>query len=301
MLISFSIGRYKDEVWCDVVPMYASHMLLGRPWQYDRRVIHNGFKNRYSLIIDGQKYQLGPLPPKIIFEDQMRIKQQYEELESSLTKTLGREKEREKKENGELSDKNESIGKYKGRENKESLSERKMSVYAKMSDVKKALTMRQPLLVLMYKDVLIVSNKIDKSLPSVIVDLLQENEDLFPEEVPNGLPPIRGIEHQINFIPGASIPNKPAYRCNPEETKETQKQVSELMKKGYVRESMSPCAVFVMLVPKTDGSWRMCVDCRAINKITVKYKHPIPRLDDMLDELHGSCVFSKIDLKSGYH
>ena len=125
-----------------------------------------------------------------------------------------------------MSDKNESIGKYKGRENKESLSERKMSVYAKMSDVKKALTMRQPLLVLMYKDVLIVSNKIDKSLPSVIVDLLQENEDLFPEEVPNGLPPIRGIEHQIDFIPGASIPNKPAYRCNPEETKEIQKQVS---------------------------------------------------------------------------
>ena len=83
--------------------------------------------------------------------------------------------------------------------------------------------MRQPLLVLMYKDVLIASNQIDKSLPSAIVNLLQENEDLFPEEVPNGLPPIRGIEHQIDFIPGASIPNKPAYRCNPEETKEIQK------------------------------------------------------------------------------
>ena len=126
------------------------------------------------------------------------------------------------------------------KENKEGLSERKMS------DVN---TMRQPLLVLMYKDILIVSNEIDKSLPSVIVDLLQKNKDLFPEDVPNGLPPIRGIEHQIDFIPGSSIPNRLAYRCNPKETKEIQKQVSELMEKGYVRESMSPCAVPVLLVP----------------------------------------------------
>jgi hypothetical protein len=152
------------------------------------------------------------------------------------------------------------------------------------------------------------TNDLDHIVPSVAISLLQEFDDVFPNDSPSGLPLLRGIEHQIDFVPGASIPNRPAYRSNPEETKELQRQVDELMekglhswKKGYIRESMSLCAVPVLLVPKKDGTWRMCVDCRAINNITVKFRHPISRLDDMLDELHGSCIFSKIDLKNGYH
>ena len=170
-----------------------------------------------------------------------------------------------------------------------------------MSDVKRALFSSQPMILLVYKEALLNTNDFDSTLHSSVVSLLQDYEDVFLEDTPQGLPPIRGIEHQIEFVPGAAIPNRPAYRSNPEETKELQRQVSELMEKGYVRESMSPCAVPVLLVPKKDGTWRMCVDCRAINNITVKYRHPIPHLDDMLDELHGACVFSKIDLKNGYH
>ena len=99
----------------------------------------------------------------------------------------------------------------------------------------------------------------------------------------------------------SAIPNRPAYTTNPKEAEEIQRKVSELLAKGYVHESLNLCCVLVILVPKKDNSLRMCVDCRTINKITIKYRHPIPRLDDMLDELHGCRVFTKIDLKSGYH
>ena len=91
--------------------------------------------------------------------------------------------------------------------------------------------------------------------------LMDQYKDVFPEEIPTGLPPLRGIEHQIDFVPGAPLPNRAAYRVNPEEAKELERQVQDLMDKGYIRESLSPCAVPVLLVPKKDGTWRMCVDC----------------------------------------
>jgi hypothetical protein len=95
---------------------------------------------------------------------------------------------------------------------------------------------------------------------------------VFLEEVPTGLPPLRGIEHHIDFIPCATLPNRAPYDTNPEETKEIEKQVLD---KGYIHVSLSPCDVPFILVPKKYDTWRICVDCRAINNITIRYRHPI--------------------------
>nr|GEY71239.1 transposon Ty3-I Gag-Pol polyprotein [Tanacetum cinerariifolium] len=128
-----------------------------------------------------------------------------------------------------------------------------------------------------------------------------EEEVIRPdEEIPPSLPPTRSIQHKIDFIPGYVLPNKPAYRTNQQQTIEIKKQVDKLLEKGLIRESLSPCAVPTLLVPKKNGKWRMCMDNRSINKITINYLL-IPRLNDLLDELHGATMFSKIALRSGYH
>ena len=121
------------------------------------------------------------------------------------------------------------------------------------------------------------------------------------DEFPNSFPPIRSINHHIDLIPGESLPNKATYRLTPRENEEVKNQVQELLDKGLVRERLSPCAVPTMLSPKKDGGWRMCTDSRDINKITIRYRFLLPRMDDLMDCLSGANFFSKIDLKSGYH
>jgi hypothetical protein len=175
------------------------------------------------------------------------------------------------------------------------------SLLTTKSEVNEMLASNSVSYALICKDALISLHDMQQSLPPIVAKILQVYADVFPSEVPAGLSPLRGTEHQIDLIPVVSLPNHALYRTNPEETKEIQCQVQELLDKGYVRESLSPCAIPVILVPKKDGSWCMCVDCRAINNITIRYRHPIPRLDDKLYELSGAVIFSKVDLRRGYH
>ncbi|GJT44585.1 hypothetical protein Tco_0953300 [Tanacetum coccineum] len=185
--------------------MDAAHILLGRPWQFDRKTKHDGFQNTYSFKKDGVNITLVP-------------------FDSRHTQADG-------------------------------------------------------------------SNFFMKK---TVQPLLREFADVIPDDIPPGLPAMRYIQHYINFILGSAIPNRPAYRMNPKEFAELQRQVTKLLEKGLIRESMSPCAVPSLLVPKHGGTFRMCINIRAVNKIMIKYCFPIPRLDDLLDQLHGFTIFLKL-------
>ncbi|XP_073110280.1 uncharacterized protein [Elaeis guineensis] len=153
---------YKDEVVCDVIPMKASHLLLRRPWQYDRRAIHDGFKNIYSFAKNGKNIVLAPLSPQQIQKNQLVPGEEV-------------------------------------------------------------------------------------SLPPQMKEILEEFTYVFSEVLPKGLPPIKGIKHQIDLILGFALPNRRAYRCNPKEAKELQRQVADLLEKDYMRKSMSSCSVPTLL------------------------------------------------------
>ncbi|XP_074278626.1 uncharacterized protein LOC141602221 [Silene latifolia] len=166
--------------------MNACHILLGRPWQFDRKVEHDGRANVYSVMKGNVRYNLKPMSPNKIKE--------------SKTK--------------------------------------KGSMFMEAREVEEALARGERTYVLLVRELGSVGVCDDRG----VQELLEEFRDVFPDELPDGLPPLRGIEHQIDLIPGAALPNKPAYRCNPEEAKELQRQVQELIDRGYVQESLSPCA-----------------------------------------------------------
>lgn len=133
-----------------------------------------------------------------------------------------------------------------------------------------------------------------------VIPVVHEFPDVFPEELPGQL-----IEREIEFIievaPGTQPISKTPYRMSPAEMKELKVQLQDLLDKGFIRPSVSPWGAPVLFVKKKDGTLRLCIDYRELNKVTIKNKYPLPRIDDLFDQLQGAQVFSKIDLRSGYH
>ena len=142
------------------------------------------------------------------------------------------------------------------------------------------------------------AKKEEKSLANIPV--VCDYPEVFPDDLP-GLPPVREVEFRIELVPGATPIAKAPYRLAPSEIREVMTQIQDLLDKGFIRPSSSPWGAPVLFVKKKDGSMRMCIDYRELNKKTVKNKYPLPRIDDLFDQLQGSSFFSKIDLRSGYH
>ncbi|GKA67921.1 hypothetical protein Tco_0767838, partial [Tanacetum coccineum] len=132
------------------------------------------------------------------------------------------------------------------------------------------------------------------------VPIVRDFPKVFPEDLP-GLQPTRQLEFQIDLMPGAAPVARAPYRLAPSEMKELSEKLQELSDKGFIRPSSSPWGASVLFVKKKDGSFRMCIDYRELNKLTMKNRYPLLMIDDLFDQLQGSNVSSKIDLRSGYH
>jgi hypothetical protein len=202
-----------DEAWCDIIPMTICHILLGRPWLYDRKVSYNSYTNTYSFQYNGKKLVLLALPISDFKTTSMKIP------------------------------------------------------VLNLHQFSQVVTREHMLLFVVRREV----NQNDGKVPKELTTIIKKFQDIMPDEMPHQLPPMRGVQHAVDLIPGLSLPNLPHYRMSPTENEELNRQVQQLLDRGFIRESLSPCAILVLLTLKKDESWRMGVNSRAINKITVKY------------------------------
>jgi hypothetical protein len=248
-LVEFKIVGYNDKILCDFIPMDVCHLLLGRPWKYDKNVIHDGRMNTYTLEKNGRTHMLLPIKNKEV----------KPEVSNTILLISGKE----------------------------------LLTEVKKKEDPQFIVVRKP-------NIVLTSTRVDDLLEE-IQELLEELDDIVVDELPHSFPSTRSVSHHIDLIPRASLPNKSTYRLMSQENEEVKRQVQELLDKGLVKESLSPCVVPTILSPKKDEGWRMCTDSRAINKITIRYRFPLSRMDDLMDCLSEAKYFSKIDLKSSYH
>ena len=206
-LVSIQMGDYKDEIYCEVLPMDVAHVLLGRPWLYDLNVTNFGKDNIYSFKYKGKNIILRPAKPKVC---------------------IG------KRDISKLPERNLHILKYKQFEREGFETGMCLALVAKE----------------------VPSDSLIVDVPLEVKNLLDDFVDMIPDELPSELPPLRDIQHAIDLVPGSQLPNLPHYRMNPKERDELNRQVEGLLERGFVRHSLSPCAVPALLTPKKDEPWK---------------------------------------------
>ena len=141
----------------------------------------------------------------------------------------------------------------------------------------------------------------DRSLPKHIREVLGKYKDVLTNELPQELPPKREVDHKIEVISGSEPPSNAPYQLNQKELLELKKQLNDLLSRGYIRPSKSPYGAPLLFVDKKDGKLRICINYRALNKVTIKNNYILPWIDDFFDRLVGAKYFSRIGLKSGYY
>ncbi|GJP58278.1 hypothetical protein CLOP_g22985 [Closterium sp. NIES-67] len=144
-------------------------------------------------------------------------------------------------------------------------------------------------------------NELCASVPDDLAILIRGYPEIFPDDLPSGLPPERPQDHKIELEPSTQPTVRTQWRLTQSELQELRNQLDYLLAKGFIRPSTSPFAAPILFTPKKDSGLRMCTDYRALNRVTIKSRYPIPRTDELIDNLRGARYFSKIDLRGGYH